>query len=99
MLAPAALSSDNRQYGLEVTASRRLSRVLTADAALRFSRISGLGVRAGESTNDTVVHGGVSLMASPSTRVGLHARQQVVSSSVAPSSRETALVATLMHRF
>lgn len=99
VLAPAALTSDNRQYGLEVTASRRLSPVLTADAAVRYSRIAGLGIRQGETTSDLLVHGGVTLLASPSTRVGLHARQQMVSSSVAPSSRETALVATLMHRF
>ena len=99
VLAPAALTSDNRQLGLETLATRRLSRLLTAEAGFRVSRIEGLGVRAGESTSDIVVHGGVTRLASPSTRVGLHARHQIVRSSVTSPSKETAIIATLMHRF
>lgn len=99
VLAPTALSSDNRQFGLETLATRRLSRVLTAEAGVRYSRIQGLGAREGESTSDIVVHGGLTRLTSPSTRVGLHARHQIVRSSVTSPSKETAIIATLLHRF
>lgn len=99
VLAPAELSSDNRQVGVEVGFTRRLSPTLTADLGVRASEIEGLGERRGDATRDVAFRGGVTLIASPATRVGLGGRYQFIDSSVTTRSREMALVLTLLHRF
>lgn len=99
VLAPSAQTSDNRQYGFEVLVNRRLSRTWTADAGLRVSRISGLGARRGDATTDAIVQAGLSVATSAFTRLGVGARHQAVRSTAATSARETAMVATLVHRF
>ncbi len=99
VLAPASLSSDNKQLGLEVSLTRRLSRTLNAEIGLRGTKIQGLGVRSDANTSDVVLRGGVAMLLSPDTQFGLGARHQRVRSSVTDPSRESALVATLLHRF
>lgn len=99
VLAPATLSSDNRQFGLEMVVTRRLSPTLSADAGLRASKIEGIGIREGEATTDVVAQAGLSFLSGPNTRLGIGGRYQVVKSTANTTSRETALVATLMHRF
>lgn len=99
VLAPTALTSDNRQLGLELVLNRRLSPTVSADAGLRATKIQGLGARQGDSSTDVFAQAGLAFLTSPTTRLGIGARHQIVKSTVTNTSRETALVATLLHRF
>ena len=99
VFAPASLDADTQQVGLEVDLFRRLSRTLTADLGMRAMRIEGLGVSSASVSTDIVLRGGATLLLSPNSQFRLGARHQVVRSSVTTPTRETALVATLLHRF
>lgn len=99
VLAPASLSSDNMQYGLEIDVSRRLSPVLTADGGFRYTRIEGLGIRDGQASRDAAIRLGVTRIVSTSTRVSAGLRYQTVSSSVTSPANEIAVVGALLHRF
>lgn len=99
VLAPATLDSDNLQSGAEIDVNRRLSPVLSADAGLRYSRVKGLGPRAGQASRDAAVRLGLTRMLTTTTRVSLGIRYQSVRSTVAASSSETAFVGSLLHRF
>lgn len=99
VLAPAALDSDNRQIGAELELTRRLSTVLSVDGGLRYSRIEGLGITAGQASRDAGGRVGFTLLLTPSTRLSAGLRYQNVRSTVAGASNETAIVASLLHRF
>lgn len=99
VLAPATLDSDNLQSGAEIDVSRRLSPVLSADAGLRYSRVKGLGPRAGQASRDAAVRFGFTRLLTVNTRVSAGLRYQSVRSTVAASSSETAFVGSLLHRF
>ena len=99
VLAPATLDSDNLQSGAEIDMTRRLSPVLSADAGLRYSRVKGLGPRAGQASRDAAVRLGFTRLLTTDTRFSAGLRYQSVRSTVAASSSETAIVASLLHRF
>lgn len=99
VLAPASLSSDNLQFGLEIDVSRRLSPVLSADGGFRYTRIEGLGIRAGQESRDATIRFGLTRIVSTSTRFSAGLRYQTVSSSVTSPANETAIVGALLHRF
>ncbi len=99
VFAPASLDADNQQFGLEAELFRRLSRTLTADVGVRGMRIEGLGVSSSAVTTDVVLRGGVTALLSPNSNLRLGARHHVVRSSVSGPTRESALIATLLHRF
>lgn len=99
VLAPATLDSDNLQSGAELDVTRRLTPVLSLDGGLRYSKVKGLGVRAGQASRDAAVRVGFTRLLTPSTRFSAGLRYQSVSSTVATSSNETAIVGSLLHRF
>lgn len=99
VLAPAALDSDNLQSGAEVDVSRRLTAVLSADAGLRYARVKGLGASAGQQSRDATIRFGLTRQVTPTTRVSAGLRYQSVNSTVTNPSSETAIVASLLHRF
>jgi len=99
VLAPASLSSDNLQYGVEIDVSRRLSPVLTADGGVRYTRIEGLGIRDGQASRDAAIRFGMTRIVSINTRVSAGLRYQTVSSSVTSPANEMAVVGALLHRF
>lgn len=99
VLAPATLDSDNLQSGAEFDVTRRLTPVLSLDGGLRYSKVKGLGVRAGQATRDAAVRVGFTRLLTPSTRLSAGVRYQSVSSTVTNPSNETAIVGSLLHRF
>lgn len=99
VLAPAALDSDNQQIGAELEVTRRLSTVLSVDGGLRYSRVEGLGLTAGQASREVGGRVGFTLLLSPTTRLASGLRYQNVKSTIAGSSNETAIVASLLHRF
>lgn len=99
VLAPVALDSDNLQTGAELDVTRRLTAVLSADGGLRYSRIKGLGVSAGQASRDASIRLGLTRQLTPTTRFSAGLRYQSVKSTVTNASSETAIVASLLHRF
>ena len=99
VLAPSALTSDNEQRGLELTASRRLSPLTTVTAAFRHTRIQGLAASSNRESTDTALSLGVSRALSPTSRLGLSLRHQRATSAVTSAASESALTAMLSHRF
>lgn len=99
VLAPASLDSDNLQSGAEFAITRRLTPVLSVDGGLRYSRVKGLGASAGNASRDAAVRIGLTRQVTPSTRVSAGLRYQSVNSTVTSPSNETAIVASLLHRF
>ena len=73
--------------------------MLSADAGLRYARIKGLGASAGLSSRDAMVRVGLTRQVTPSTRISAGLRYQTVNSTVTNPSSETAIVASLLHRF
>lgn len=59
--------ADNRQWGALVEAHHRLTPVLSLDALLRWSRISGLGAREGDRSDEAVAQLALARQMSPRT--------------------------------
>lgn len=71
---PATSLSDNRQSGVSLQLARRLTPLLTADAYLRWSKITGLAGRAGETSQEVIERVTINRALSP--RTGLAAGVQ-----------------------
>lgn len=99
VLAPVTFDSDNRQYGAEFEATRRLTPVLSVNGGLRYNRIEGLGIREGQATRDASVRLGFTQSINVATRFSAGIRYQNVASTVTNSFRETAISAAVLYRF
>ena len=101
-LAGAQLAvSDNRQRGGTVQFSHRMTRELTAQASASWSRIEGLGVNAGELSNQSNYLLGVSDVLSPKSRLTVALQWNRFTTNVAGQHSLDATLALigLDHRF
>lgn len=99
VLAPVTFDSDNRQYGAEFEATRRLTPVLSVNGGLRYNRIEGLGIRDGQVTRDALVRFGFTQLINSATRFSASVRFQSVASTVTNNFREAAISAAVLYRF
>ncbi len=94
-----ATDSDNRQYGLTIDFNRRISAVTTLTAQATKSRIGGIGSRAGDSSNETLLTLGANHALSPRTSVAVGVRRRLFGSTVDAASQESAAFLGANHRF
>jgi uncharacterized protein (PEP-CTERM system associated) len=98
-LPPA--SDDTRQYGLSVGWNRRLDPVTALGASANRSRVSGLGLRDGQQTDETAVRASLLRTLSPRTTLSLGLLVRRVDSDAigVVAFDETAAFVGLGHRF
>lgn len=98
---PTAVDADNRQRGASFGWNRRLSPLTSLDAGLAWSRIEGLGQRAGQVTREESVRASLvrNLSQRTSFSAGIMARRVHSSATNVNSFDETAGFLGLGHRF
>lgn len=98
---PGAADADSRQRGASFGWNRRLTPVMSVDAALAWSRVEGLALRAGESTREASLRANLVRNLSERTTASAGAVIRRVSSNATNVSSfdETALFVGLGHRF
>jgi uncharacterized protein (PEP-CTERM system associated) len=94
-----ATDSDNRQYGITLDVNRRISAVTSLTAQMSKSRIDGLGSREAATSKESLLSLGVNYSVSPRTTLAAGVRRRLFSSTVIPSSQESAVFFGSNHRF
>jgi uncharacterized protein (PEP-CTERM system associated) len=99
LLATGAPIANNRQYGVGLTFSRRLSALASVSCTLDWSRIRALGPTATALTTQLGTRVQLSLQAAPRTGVVFGGRYRKLDSNIAFPGREVTLFTGLDHRF
>jgi uncharacterized protein (PEP-CTERM system associated) len=94
-------AADSRQYGTQLEYNRRLSPTASMVAAVRWSRIDGVGVRKNDSTSDTTYRLSWTQGLSPRSEFSLGAQIRRVRTNVnlGSSFDDSSLFTGLAHRF
>lgn len=94
------LASRTTQTGAQVELTHRLTQLITLDGALRWARAKGLDANGIESSSlDRLARAGLRFTLSPKTVAVLGLRRELLRSTVASDSSETAVYVGIDHRF
>jgi uncharacterized protein (PEP-CTERM system associated) len=96
---PPLLSGNLRQYGLSLSANRRLQSDLTADLGYTQLHVAGFGPNLGQLTTNRSYRLGATQQLSLRTSVSATLRRLLVDSSSVANANQSALTLGLLHRF